>query len=116
MDRATFERLVDAAVDDIPDDVFAQLDNVVFCVEDGEQDGESLGEYIGVPRTERGTEISGILPDKIVVYRLPTIAECEGNPNAIREEISRTVWHEIAHHLGWEDDAVEEAERRRGWR
>jgi predicted Zn-dependent protease with MMP-like domain len=116
MNRRTFKSLVTAAINALPDDVVAQLDNVAFCVEDDSESGELLGEYIGVPRSERWGDDSGQLPDKIVLYRQAVVDECGGDHDAIAEEIRRTLWHEIAHHLGWDDDVLEAKEAEKGWR
>ena len=116
MTHDQFERLVVAAIDALPEEVASALDNVAFCVEDDSEDGELLGEYIGVPRTERFGDDSGSLPDKIVFYRLAIIDECDGNATEIVEEIRRTLWHEIAHHLGWDDDVLHAIETKKGWR
>lgn len=115
MTHEEFERLVVAAIDALPDDVANELDNVAFCVEDDCED-DLLGEYIGIPRTERSGDDSGSLPDKIVLYRLAIVDECDGNAADIAEEIRRTLWHEIAHHLGWDDDVLHEIETKKGWR
>lgn len=116
MDQSEFEMLVHQALDALPDDVVAQLDNVAFCVEDDSEDGDKLGEYIGVPRPERWGDESGVLPDKIVLYRLAICDDCGDDPAEIAEEIRRTLWHEIAHHLGWDDDVLEARETEKGWR
>lgn len=116
MDQPTFETLVGAALDALPDEVVVQLDNVAFCVEDDSADGDKLGEYVGIPRPERWGDESGQLPDKIILYREAICDECEDDPGRIAEEIRRTLWHEIAHHLGWDDDVLESKETEKGWR
>lgn len=116
MDHSAFESLVNAAIDALPEDVILALDNVAVCVEDDSEEGDRLGEYVGVPRTERFGDESGMLPDKIILYREAICDECEDDPAEIAEEIRRTLWHEIAHHLGWDDDVLESVETKRGWR
>lgn len=126
MTHDEFEKLVVAAIDALPDEVADALDNVAFCVEDrpsprlrtinDSEDGELLGEYVGIPRTERFGDDSGSLPDKIVFYRLAIVDECDGDRAEIAEEIRRTLWHEIAHHLGWDDDVLHAIETKKGWR
>jgi len=101
-------------MDALPQDVVAALDNVVVCVEDDSEDGDKLGEYLGVPRIERLTE-DVLLPDRIVLYQVAIEEECEHDEERVAEEIRRTLWHEIAHHLGWDEDTLEEAEQKRGW-
>lgn len=115
MTHDAFERLVVAALDALPTKVAGALDNVAFCVEDDSDDGDLLGEYVGIPRTERTGDDSGSLPDKIILYRLAICDECADDEAAIAEEIRRTLWHEIAHHLGWDDDVLSRIENEKGW-
>lgn len=110
-----FLSALDDAVAALADDVVRSLDNVVFVAEDGDDDGP-LGEYFGVPRIDRIGDPTGMLPDRIVLYRCAIAEACGGDPEAMREEIRRTLWHEIGHHLGWDDDVLEHAEVTRGWR
>ena len=92
----------------------AQLDNVAFVAEEGDVESP-LGEYTGVPRIERSDFDIAPLPDRIVLYHAAFEEECGGGREEICEEISRALWHEIAHHLGWDDDVLHEAEKKRGW-
>lgn len=74
-----------------------------------------LGLYRGIPRTARGENygLAGPLPDTITLYRLPilSVAAEEGVP--VRQVIEDTIWHEVAHHFGLDEDAVEEREKKR---
>ena len=47
---------------------------------------------------------------------VPICEDCGDDPVEIAEEIRRTIWHEIAHHLGWDDDVLEAREAEKGWR
>lgn len=116
MDFAEFERLVTEAVDALPAHISSELDNVAFLVEPNSAEGELLGEYIGTPRTERIASDPLELPDRIVLYHAEIVDECDGDHANIKKEIERTLWHEIGHHLGWDDDVLEEVERSKGWR
>jgi predicted Zn-dependent protease with MMP-like domain len=109
MSEAEFELLVSDALDELPPELAALIDNCVILVEDSPPPGEPnlLGLYDGVPLTERGTTYSGVLPDRIFVYRLPTLAICE-TPEDVREEVHITVVHEIAHHFGIGDARLHE--------
>ncbi|WP_412541265.1 metallopeptidase family protein [Longispora sp. K20-0274] len=112
MSRARFEELVADALDEVPDELMALLDNVVVLVEDKapKDDPDLLGLYEGYALTERGWDYSGALPDRITIYRLPTLAICETEEDVV-EEVSVTVVHEIAHHFGIDDDRLHEL----GW-
>ncbi len=106
--RREFEGLVATALDQIPPDLAALVDNVVFRVEDWPPPGEYLlGLYQGIPLTERGTNYAGTLPDTIWVYRMPILQLCH-SPAEIINEVRITVVHEIAHHFGIDDDRLHE--------
>jgi predicted Zn-dependent protease with MMP-like domain len=116
MERRAFERLVTQALDELPGDVLAHLDNVEVVVETaadpdtlrqvGARDPmELLGFYHGVPLTERGQGYNLVLPDKISIYQLPIERLCR-TPEAIRAQVKRTVIHELAHHFGIDDDRL----------
>jgi predicted Zn-dependent protease with MMP-like domain len=66
-----------------------------------------LGIYEGIPLTERGDFYSGVLPDKITIYRAPTLRICESFADVV-EEVHITVVHEIAHHFGIDDARLHE--------
>lgn len=105
--REEFEGLVAEALDSIPVELAALLDNVVIVVEDDAppDDPDLLGLYSGVPLTERGSWYAGMLPDQISVYRKPTLAICDTRDDVV-EEVQITVVHEIAHHFGIDDDRL----------
>ncbi|MBN2114851.1 MAG: metallopeptidase family protein [Acidimicrobiia bacterium] len=113
MRRAQFERIVDRALEDLPQWVLERVDNLHVVVEDWptrEQDpsGEGiLGIYEGVSLLERGDWYSGALPDRIVIFMRPHL-ELDLSPSELRREIRRTVLHEVAHHLGIDDPRLEE--------
>ena len=107
--REHFEELVADALDALPPELARLLDNVVVVVEDDapDDDPELLGLYSGIPLTERGTWYAGVLPDRITIFRLPTLAMCETVDDVV-EEVEITVVHEIAHHFGIDDDRLHE--------
>ena len=107
MTRDRFEELVSDALDLIPDELTRLMDNVVVLVEDEPPPGEAelLGVYNGIPLTERGDWYAGALPDRITIFRLPTLRICETEDDVI-DEVEITVVHEIAHHFGIDDDRL----------
>jgi predicted Zn-dependent protease with MMP-like domain len=105
--RARFEQLVSEALDTIPPDLAELMDNVVVVVVDDPPEPGLLGLYTGVPLTERGAWYSGVLPDRIEIYRKPTLEICETEEDVI-EEVRITVVHEIAHHFGIDDERLHE--------
>ena len=113
MSSEEFEDAVRDALDEIPPELADQMDNVVVLVEDTPppDDPELLGLYEGVPLTERGDPwAAGALPDRITIYRLPTLALCDSREEVV-DEVAVTVVHEIAHHFGIDDERLHEL----GW-
>jgi predicted Zn-dependent protease with MMP-like domain len=113
MTREDFEDAVRDALDEIPEELAEQMDNVVVLVEDDPpaDDPELLGLYEGVPLTERGDLwAAGALPDRITIYRRPTLALCDSRDEVV-DEVAVTVVHEIAHHFGIDDERLHEL----GW-
>lgn len=104
MSREEFEELVGEALDRIPAELTRLMDNVAVFVEDEPPDGdrELLGLYEGTPLTERGEWYAGVLPDRITIFRGPTLRMCRTREEVV-EETEITVVHEIAHHFGIDD-------------
>lgn len=113
MTREDFEAAVSEGLDLVPPDLVAQMDNVVVLVEDDApaDDPDLLGLYEGVPLTERDHMwAAGALPDRITIFRNPTLAFCATREDVV-EEVAVTVVHEIAHHFGIDDERLHEL----GW-
>jgi predicted Zn-dependent protease with MMP-like domain len=113
MSREDFERAVDDAIDRVPGELLDLVDNVVILIEDDSPDGdpELLGLYDGVSLTDRGSDWGfGQLPDRIFIYRNPTLAICD-TVDEVRDEVAVTVVHEIAHHFGIDDERLHDL----GW-
>jgi predicted Zn-dependent protease with MMP-like domain len=111
MEPQRFDELVADALDMIPPELAAAMDNVVILVEDRHPDDpELLGLYEGVALTERDSDYGGSLPDAITIYRDALLDVCETDDELV-EEVAITVIHEIAHHFGIDDHRLEEL----GW-
>lgn len=113
MSRKDFEDAVEDALDMVPQELLDLMDNVVILVEDDPEgdDPDLLGLYDGVALTERGEGWGfGELPDRIFIFRNPTLRACE-TEDEVREEVAVTVVHEIAHHFGIDDARLHEL----GW-
>ncbi|GAB3429761.1 metallopeptidase family protein [Actinophytocola sediminis] len=111
MGRQRFEELVGDALDLIPKEFAAAMDNVVVLVEDRDLEQPSLlGLYHGVALTERTSNYGGVLPDRITIYREAILDICENEEDVV-EEVAITVVHEIAHHFGIDDARLHEL----GW-
>ena len=105
-----FERLVGESLDALPERYQKNLNNVVIVVEDlpsPEQrkkvnlspNHSLFGLYEGIPLTRRGNNYSGVLPDKITIFKQPTEASVY-DMDQLKEQIQHTVWHEVAHFYG----------------
>ena len=111
MSPQRFDELVSDALDAIPPDLAAAIDNVVVLVEDRNPDEpDLLGLYHGVALTERDSWYAGSLPDTITIYREALLEVCEDEAEVV-DEVAITVIHEIAHHFGIDDDRLHEL----GW-
>jgi predicted Zn-dependent protease with MMP-like domain len=109
---ADFDGLVSDALDELPDDIRGLMTNVAVTVEDEPPPGQPLlGLYEGIPWGKRGPYYAGALPDKITIYRLPLERIAGGNPERLRAEVRRVVFHEIAHHFGISDARLVEIDR-----
>ncbi len=107
----TFDEHVRRALDSVPPELAKALENVAVVVEDeNPEDPDLFGLYHGVPLPDRGSSYAGQLPDKISIYRGP-ITRMARTPERIREQVRRTVIHEIAHHFGIDDARLHEL----GW-
>jgi predicted Zn-dependent protease with MMP-like domain len=106
LDHASFEALVEQALDLIPDELSALVHNVVVLVEDEPppREPELLGVYEGVALTERTADHAG-LPDRITIFRTPLLRLCRDQQELARE-VRVTVVHEVAHHFGIDDDRL----------
>ncbi len=111
MSREEFERVVARALDGLPEEMAARLENIAVVVEDEPTEDDLVdagldpetdtlfGIYQGLALPDRGGAYGNVLPDRIVVFRRPLLAECGDRLELIRE-IQDTVVHEIGHYFG----------------
>ena len=112
MTAQEFEALVDRALTEVPAELMDLVENCVLLVEDEApaDDPDLLGYYDGIPLTERDSQYSAVLPDRIHIFRNPILRICETPEDVIRE-VRITVVHEIAHFFGIDDDRLHDL----GW-
>ncbi len=113
MSREDFEAAVADALDAMPAELMARLDNVAFFVEDepDREDPDLLGLYEGTALTDRDAGWGmGNLPDRITLFRGPLTRMCRSRAELV-DEIGITVVHEIAHHFGIDDERLHDL----GW-
>ena len=95
----TFDEHVRAALDALPPEVAAKLENVAVVVEDEHpEDPDLFGLFEG------GGEY---MPNKITIYRVP-LEETFEDPDELEREIQVTVLHELGHYFGLEEDRLDE--------
>ena len=113
--HAPFEQLVARALAAIPDPFREALSEVAIVIDDEltpEQrrenglgpDEDLYGLYEGVPRTEYGADWTAV-PNRITLFRLPLQGDFP-DPGDLEAEVRLTVLHELAHHLGIDDDRL----------
>ena len=104
-----FESFVADALDSIPDEFAAQVENVAFLIEEDSERGNLLGLYEGVPVTKRGS-YAGAMPDRITIFKDPICRMCM-TEDEVREQVRETVVHELGHYFGLGDARLREL----GW-
>ncbi len=116
MRRAQFERLVAKALDELPQGFAGRLRNVAVMVEArpspevaGELGGDILGLYHGASEMEQSPISPYELPEVIVIYQENIEAICPTDDDIV-DEVRKTVIHEVGHHFGLSDDAMEALE------
>lgn len=93
---ASFEEHVRAALDSLPPQLAAALDNVAVVVEDENPDEPDLYGLFDWPE---------YMPAKISIYRRP-LTEDFDDPAELEHEIKVTVLHELAHYFGMDEDRI----------
>jgi predicted Zn-dependent protease with MMP-like domain len=106
-----FEEVVDRTLEELPSWVIERIDNLIVVVEEEPppHQADLLGLYDGVSLAERA-DYFGVMPDRIVIFRRPHL-ELGLRRHELEKEVRKTVLHEIAHHLGIDDDRLTEL----GW-
>ncbi|MBU6321093.1 MAG: metallopeptidase family protein [Patescibacteria group bacterium] len=130
MDPRAFEEIARQELAHVPPRFARRIENVAILIEDTpaaevlREEGLGAGEvllglYRGVPAAERGSFYSGVLPDTITLYREPLLEEAAALlaerragdfASAVRLAVRETIWHELGHHFGLSEAAVEARE------
>lgn len=115
-----FEGLVAEALDNLPEKFGKKLENVSVVVDiwpnrhhliaGNVRPGMTLlGLYEGVPQTKRGTYM-GVLPDKITIFAGPIVHTVGYEQESIRNQVKKTLLHEIGHHFGMSEAEIRKAQ------
>jgi len=124
MENDEFEKSIEEAILAIPEKIRVRIENVAFVLEDDvraaratEQEvharGMLLGLYQGVPLGKRGPYYSGVLPDKITIFKSAVERVAGSDDDRIRSLIHEVVHHEVAHFLGMNEAEVRAWEQRK---
>lgn len=106
-----YHRMVQRVVDTLPDTIQDLLEGIAIVVQDEptanqrreselDDDDDLFGLYQGIPRTERTSGYSMVVPDRITIFIGPLERSCSTR-DELEEEIRTTVLHELGHHLGY---------------
>lgn len=111
MSQEEFEKLIDDALQKVPEIFKSHISNLDFIVMDKPTvsmlrrskiygKGTLLGLYEGVPLNKRGVHYQNILPDRITLFKYPIIIESLREHVTIKEKVKNVLLHEIGHYFG----------------
>jgi predicted Zn-dependent protease with MMP-like domain len=95
-----FDELVMGALDDLPPEFRDVLERTPVVVSSRGREHGAYGQYVG------GTVARDIYPDRIVIYEDTLTRDFGHDRDLLRAQVERTVRHEVAHHLGWDERGV----------
>jgi predicted Zn-dependent protease with MMP-like domain len=99
-DEEDFRALVRSAIDDLPLEFHRALEHVAVVVSDGGRSHRAYGLYQG------DTVARDFFHDRIVIFRDTLLRDFGHDPELLKAQVTRTVRHELAHHLGWNEKGV----------
>jgi predicted Zn-dependent protease with MMP-like domain len=116
-DEKDFQDLVAHAIDDLPPQFAHALDHVAVVVSNQGTDQRINGRrqplyglyvgYGGRSSYRISAPTTNALPDRIVIFRDTLVHDFGTDPTRLREQVTRTLRHELAHHLGWDEKGVQ---------
>lgn len=123
MEDLEFEKLVNEAIASLPEKVREIADNLAVTIERsptqeqlqkiGVRRGSFLlGLYEGVPKTAWGRGFGMNLPDKITIFQQSIENFCR-TPEEVKKMAADVVWHEVAHHFGFDEKEIHTLEKER---
>lgn len=123
MEDMQFEKLINEGIESIPKEFLDKINNVAIVIGDDptfsqrqklnlRQSMSLFGLYEGVSQNRRGGNYGGVLPDKITIFKEPILRHARSMED-LQEIVKNTVWHEIAHHFGMDEQEVKRAEAER---
>ena len=98
--EADFKALVRAAIDDLPLEFHRALEHVAVVVSESGRRHRAYGLYQG------DTVAQDYFHDRIVIFRDTLLRDFGHDPDLLKAQVTRTLRHELAHHLGWDEKGV----------
>ena len=95
-----FRALVRSAIDELPLEFHRALEHVAIVVTDGGRERGAYGMYEG------DTIAHDYFHDRILIFEDTLTRDFGHDPDLLRAQVTRTVRHELAHHLGWGERGV----------
>ncbi len=95
-----FDELVMQALDELPAEFMEVLQRTPVVVSNRGREHRAYGHYMG------GTIARDVYADRIVIYQDTLERDFGHDPGLLRAQVARTVRHELAHHLGWDERGV----------
>ncbi|MFZ0042304.1 MAG: metallopeptidase family protein, partial [Solirubrobacteraceae bacterium] len=95
-----FRALVRSAVDDLPLEFHRALEHVAIVISDGGRARRAYGLYQG------DTVARDYFHDRIIIFRDTLLRDFGHDPVILKAQVTRTLRHELAHHLGWDERGV----------
>jgi predicted Zn-dependent protease with MMP-like domain len=99
-DEEDFKALVRSAIDELPLEFHRALEHVAVVVSDSGRRQRLYGLYQG------GTVARDYFHDRIVIFRDSLLRDFGHDPDQLKAQVTRTIRHELAHHLGWDEKGV----------
>jgi predicted Zn-dependent protease with MMP-like domain len=112
---ADIEAIARRTLDRLPSPFAESLGDIVLSIEEvaSPDSARSLGLnhpmqlsglYQGVPLNQQSVQQSGMLPERITLYRRPILSEWQSSGFSLEQLVSHIVIHEVGHHFGFSDD------------
>ena len=99
-EASEFEEYVRGAIDGLPEELAEVLDDVPIVISTRGHEFHAYGHYIG------DTVARDDFHDRIVIYQDTLERDFGHDPDLLQAQVAQTVRHEVAHHLGWDEDGV----------
>ncbi len=120
VNESDFQKILIDSIDNIPEKYARRLDNVgIFWENEPSPEQRQklklrhnqtlFGLYEGIPLTKRGAGYNLALPDKITIFKWP-IEMSVSSLGELREQVGRTLWHEVAHYFGLDHERIHKLE------